>query len=178
MWSLCNLIEDTFEARVFDAYGANEVGRVSPKCHARNGYQIWEGSVIVEILNDGEQASIGEEGEIAVTNLTNHAMPFIRYNLEDQGMLIGDECRCGNTFSMMKISREGKSDVIHLSDGSIVSALAVSCHLGLISSIKQFQIAQEELDRFTVRITKEAKYQPKANEEIKRVLGKNWETWR
>ena len=164
------LVEDTFEAEIFDSYGANEVGGVSTECVKHSGHHIWGDSVIVEVLCDGEQASVGEEGEITVTNLTNHAMPFIRYNVEDQGSLIEDQCSCGNSFPLMKISQGRKSDVIHLSDGRVISALAVYCHLPNISAIKQFQVVQERLDGFKVKITKDTTFTDKTPEEIKQAL--------
>ena len=126
--------------------------------------------VIVEILRDDAQVSTGEVGEITVTNLTNRAMPFIRYNLKDEGLLIPDECSCGSHFPMMKILQGRKSDVIQLSDGRIVSALAVYCRLGPVPGIKQFQLVQEKLDRFTVKLIKETRFENKTTDEIKRIL--------
>lgn len=164
------LIENTFEAEIFDCYGANEVGAVSIECAKHCGYHIFEDLVIFEVLRDGEQASVGEEGEITVTNLTNHAMPFIRYNVEDQGSLIEDQCSCGNSFPLMKISQGRKSDVIHLSDGRVISALAVYCRLPYASGIKQFQVVQEGLDKFAVKIMKETTFTNKTSEEIKQTL--------
>ena len=164
------LVENTFEAEIFDGYGANEVGVVSVECAKHCGYHILEDFVVCEIFRDGEQAAIGEEGEITVTNLTNYAMPFIRFNLEDQGSLIADQCSCGNSSPLMKISQGRKSDVIHLSDGRVISALAVYCRLPFISGIKQFQVVQEKLDRFKVKITKETTFTDRTFEEIKKMM--------
>ena len=164
------LVENTFEAEIFDGYGANEVGVVSVECAKHCGYHILEDFVVCEVLRDGEQAAVGEEGEITVTNLTNYVMPFIRYNLEDQGSLIGNQCSCGNSFPLMKISQGRKSDVIRLSDGRVISALAVYCRLPFISGIKQFQVVQEEIDKLTVRITKETTFTNKTFEEIKKMM--------
>jgi phenylacetate-CoA ligase len=164
------LVENTFEAEIFDGYGANEVGVVSIECAKHCGYHILEDFVVCEILRDGEQAAVGEEGEITVTNLTNYVMPFIRYTLEDLGSLIEDQCSCGNSFPLMKISQGRKSDVIHLSDGRVISALAVCCRLPFIPGIKQFQIAQEGLDKFTVKITKENTFTDNTFAEIRRMM--------
>lgn len=164
------LVENTFEAEIFDGYGANEVGVVSIECAKHCGYHILEDFVVCEILRDGEQAAVGEEGEITVTNLTNYAMPFIRYNLEDQGSLIGDQCSCDNSFPLMKISQGRKSDVVRLPDGRVVSALAVYCGLPFISGIKQFQVVQERLDKFTVKITKEITFTNRTFKKIRQML--------
>lgn len=164
------LIESTLGSEVFDAYGANEVGGVSMECIRHSGYHIWGDSVIVEILRDGEKASIAEEGEITVTNLTNYSMPFIRYNLHDMGKLLGDKCSCGNPFPLMAISDGRESEIIHLCNGRSVSALAACGFLTWLRGIKQFQVTQERYDKFTVRIMKENGFSDRTIEEVKQAL--------
>jgi len=93
------LAEKTFDAGVFDSYGAIEVGRICNECKEHNGYHTSARAVLVEITRDGETVSPSKEGEVTVTNLDNHVMPFIRYHLEELGFLDEDECSCGNTFT-------------------------------------------------------------------------------
>ena len=164
------LARDVLNAEIFDGYGANEVGGVCTECVKHEGYHIWSDSVIVEITRDGEPVSTGERGEITATNLTNYAMPFIRYNVEDLGILIENECSCGSPFPLMKITEGRKSDIVQLPDGKAISALSVYSCLLPIQGIKQFQMTQEKTDRFTVKIVKDSKFTDTTIEEVKQTL--------
>ena len=77
------LVGKAFDAEIFDGYGAIEVSGISLECVRHNGCHVMSDSVLVEVIRDGEIVSAGEEGEITVTNLIKHAMPMLRYNLED-----------------------------------------------------------------------------------------------
>ena len=163
------LARKSFDVEIFDGYGANEVGGICTECVKHEGYHIWSDSVLVEITRDGETAATGEQGEITATNLTNYAMPFIRYNVEDLGILIGNECSCGSHFPLMRITEGRKSDIIQLPDGRVISALPVyGCCAR--TGINQFQMIQEKTDRFIVKIVKDTKFTDMTIEEVKRDL--------
>jgi len=163
------LARESFDAEIFDGYGANEVGGICTECIKHEGYHIWSDSVLVEITRDGETAATGEQGEVTTTNLTNYAMPFIRYNVEDLGILIGNECSCGSHFPLMRITEGRKSDSLQLPDGKIISAtLVYSCCWR--AGIKQFQMIQEKTDRFIIKIVTDSKFTDMTIEEIKQDL--------
>jgi len=165
-----NIIRETFEADLFDSYGANEVGVISYECVEHAGYHVESDSIILEITKDGEVVSPGEEGEITVTNLDNRAMPFIRYNLEDLGILTNDECSCGNSFPLMKLTCGRKSDTIQLPSGRKVSAGRVYFDLNLIPGIRQFQVIQEKIDQLVVKIVKNSKFTEENYNEIMQIF--------
>jgi phenylacetate-CoA ligase len=163
------LARESFDAEIFDGYGANEVGGISTECVKHEGNHIWSDSVLVEITRDGETVATGEQGEITATNLINYAMPFLRYKVGDLGVLIGNECSCGSHFPLMRITEGRKSDIIQLPDGRLISALPVyGCCAR--AGINQFQMMQEKTDRFTVKIVKDSKFTDMTIEEVKRDL--------
>jgi phenylacetate-CoA ligase len=164
------LAKDVFNAEIFDGYGAREVGSICQECVTHTGYHTVGESVIIEVTRNGEPVSTGEEGEITVTNLNNYALPFIRYNLEDLGVLIGDECSCGKSFPLMRVTGGRKRDVINLPNGRQLSALAVYGSLAFIQGIKQFQLIQEKNDYFNVRIVKGRDFTDKTTNEIIQTL--------
>jgi phenylacetate-CoA ligase len=165
-----NIMRETLGAELFDGYGTNEVGRISSECVEQIGYHVSSDSIILEITKDGEIMSPGEEGEITITNLDNLAMPFIRYNLEDFGILMDDECSCGCYFPLMKITRGRKSNVIQLPDGRAISAIRVYFDLILIEGIRKFQVVQEKIDQIIVKIVKDNRFTDETYEKIKEIF--------
>lgn len=67
-------------------YGTMEVSTIG---YEENGmYRVLEESTYVEILDDdGCEQADGVEGNIYVTSLHNHVMPFVRYPTGDRGIL-------------------------------------------------------------------------------------------
>ena len=77
---------------------------------------------LVEVINkNGEPCSPGEEGEIALTNLTNYSMPIIRYKIGDFGILKEpSECSCGCNYPMLKKVIGRKTDIFY--DAKFITA--------------------------------------------------------
>jgi phenylacetate-CoA ligase len=76
--------QKAFGVRIFDRYGAQEIGHLAAECPSCGQYHISAESVLMEILNDdGTPTKPGNVGRVVVTSLYNYAMPFIRYDLED-----------------------------------------------------------------------------------------------
>jgi phenylacetate-CoA ligase len=83
-----------FGAPLFDEYGAGEVGGIAYGCEKGRLHVVME-NVIVELLDgDGQAVAPGEVGEVVVTDLTNRAMPLLRYRLGDRAVR-GERCDCG-----------------------------------------------------------------------------------
>jgi len=164
------LHKDVFGAETFDHYGCNEAGDISYECDKREGYHILSDSILVEITKDNDVVSAGEKGEVTVTNLYNYAGPIIRYNLEDIGFLLEDDCTCGRSFPLMKITGGRKSDAIQLPDGRVISTITVTDTLNPISGLKQFKVIQEKKDLFLVKVVKGRRFSDRTVEEIKQRL--------
>ena len=146
------LITKALGAEIFVKYACREVGRISNECVHHQGHHTNAELNLVEITRDGETLPIGETGEVTVTNLENHAMPFIRYDLEDIGVLVGGDCSCGNCSPRMRITEGRTKDRIWLPEGRMVPALVPIEVLRYIDGLRQFQLIQEAHDRFLVRI--------------------------
>jgi phenylacetate-CoA ligase len=75
-------IEAIFGARVAEEYGSHDAGILASEGAAGHWRVHWE-HLCVEVLRDGRPARAGEMGELVVTNLHSHIMPFIRYATGD-----------------------------------------------------------------------------------------------
>src|SRR4030067_3122600 len=164
------ICKETFNVDLHECYGANEVGFLAAQCPERIIQHTEADTRFIEIIKNNQRAAQGEEGDIVVTNLTNYATPLIRYNLEDLGMLLDDECSCGSSFPLFKITLGRKSDIITLPNNKTVSAVTVYTLLIPIEGIKQFQLVQERKDTFRVKIVKDSRFSNSTRQEIASVL--------
>ncbi len=144
-------IEETFHCKVTDTYGCGEGIQVASQCHLGK-YHIFTPHVIVEFVDSkGRHVREGEIGDILLTRLTPGAMPFIRYRVGDIG-IPGGRCSCGCNFKVMKSIEGRDSDIVYTSNGN---KLIVHFFTGIFeyeTSIKEFQIIQEEIGEIGVRI--------------------------
>jgi phenylacetate-CoA ligase len=166
------MIQETFNANLYDRYGTAEVGRVSWECH-EHSYHLQPDMNIVEILRDGALCAPGEVGEIVVTQLTNYAMPMLRYNLEDQGMCLDESCSCECAYPLMRLTIGRMMDVITLPDGRQFSAHEVTVALHAWRySLKQFQVIQPNRKELVVNLVPGEAFQPSIIQDIHLVLTK------
>lgn len=150
-------IESQFGCKIFESYGSNEIRSIAFECEEHNGYHISAENVIVEFIRDGKNVASGELGEIVITDLTNYAMPFIRYKIGDVGRSSNETCPCGRGLPLMK-SVDGRiSDFIVTPNNKILSNSDFVDLFRNIEFIKQFQVIQETQSKLTVKIVCESK---------------------
>jgi phenylacetate-CoA ligase len=90
-------ISRVFDAPVYDEYGCGEVGAIAYSCEVGR-LHIMTDNVFVEVLDDNQlPVTPGQTGEVIVTDLTNRAMPLLRYRLGDRAV-VGSQCSCGRGF--------------------------------------------------------------------------------
>jgi len=106
--------------------------------------------------------SSGERGRILLTDLNNHEMPVIRYDIGDLGILSDEVCGCGRGLHLMKpidgqmVIRD--RDYLVSLDGRRVFVTDFGFLLDDYSKIEQFQIVQRKPDEILVRIVKGRSY--------------------
>jgi phenylacetate-CoA ligase len=161
---------EAFQANVFDTYGAIEVGRISNECPKHYGSHVESEAVVVEVTRNHEILDTDEEGEITVTNLNNIAMPFIRYDLQDIGRLYGNDCACGSCLPVMGLKEGRAKDQLTIPNGRTISSIMLIAEMRYIEGIRQFQVIQEKLDRYNVRLVKGHGYREDIHDEIERRL--------
>jgi len=69
-----------------DFYGTAELGPVAFETMPGDGLRPMMELFLVEVIRSGRPAAPGELGKLLVTDLTNHAMPFIRYEIGDAAL--------------------------------------------------------------------------------------------
>jgi hypothetical protein len=96
-------LEKGFGVPFADLYGTSELGAVAASCGQAPGMHVFEDAFIVEVLRNGQPVAPGEAGRIVVTDLTNRAMPLIRYDVGDAGRLWPEACACGRRTARLEV---------------------------------------------------------------------------
>jgi phenylacetate-CoA ligase len=162
------VIEEVFQCPVTNRYGCEEVGLIASECPKHDGLHINCEHVIVELLrDDGTPASPGEPGQVVVTDLINHAMPLIRYRVEDVAVEADRPCSCGRQSPLLEKIVGRVADFLVKKDGTLVAGVSlVERTLTKIPGIDQMQIIQEELTRIVVNVVPGAQYSENACAEL------------
>ena len=156
------LIESVLGAPVYDRYGCREVSVIASEC-LENTMHINEECLHVEFVKeDGSACSYGEEGQILITDLLNHAMPLIRYKIGDLGVLLNVTCPCGINLAAMKMVSGRTTDFIITPKGRHVSGAAITAYvITNIEGIGRVQIYQKSRDKIIVKMVKNNRFNEK-----------------
>lgn len=87
-------LEDVFDTRVFDQYGADDGGVSTAECEHQRMHINTERSIMEIVDEDYNQIDAGQ-GKVLATSLKNYAMPFLRYELGDEAIASDEKCPCG-----------------------------------------------------------------------------------
>lgn len=149
-------IAKVFKSKVRKQYGCNEALSIAYECICGK-YHCMDSNVYVEILDEDENVvQDGIEGEICITSLNNHAMPFVRYMIGDRGRLYHNiNCECGKTETILELTSGRSSDMIRLRNGEKLSPFTFARVVNIINErlqqgIYQYQIVQKGIDNFEV----------------------------
>ncbi len=147
-----DLLESVFGSRVFDRYGSNEFANVAHECSEHKGLHIFSDLMFVEILHDnGRPAGPGELGEIVITDLLNHYMPFIRYKTGDMAVATDRKCGCGRGLPLIERIEGRTFDNVLTSDGRSIGGYFWTYLSRVVPGIKQFQVEQKQRSGVTFR---------------------------
>jgi phenylacetate-CoA ligase len=165
------LIEQRLGGRVFDRYGAREIGPVAQQCEA-GGWHVNAESMIVEVERDGCPAAPGEEGELLVTDLNNRCVPLLRYRLGDAAVATDRACPCGRGLPLLERVRGRPAGVILGAGGRQVPAGFFADLFGDYEfAVSRWQVAQPARERVVVRIVRKSRFTYTTEEAIRRRLG-------
>jgi phenylacetate-CoA ligase len=138
-------IEAVFGAKVFNRYGSREVGDIASECASHQNLHIAPTGCVIEIVDeDGRRVPDGVEGNILVTCLTNFAMPLVRYQIGDRGVMSTDEiCACGRRGPMLKAVLGRNVDAFRTADGTLIDGEYFTHLLYFRDWVHRFQVVQK-----------------------------------
>ncbi len=147
-------IERGFRKTVYGIYGAHEFNKLGWECPDSGDYHVCDDNVVLEVLQNGRQAAMGEQGEVVATGLHTYAMPFIRYRLGDIATRGPEVCSCGQPFSTLRAVQGRLHDYFRLPDGRLMhpDKIVVPIMENESSWFDRYELVQEKVDRIVLRI--------------------------
>ncbi len=148
-------IEEVFQCKVFNRYGARDVGDVACECHFQRGLHINPLFALIEVVDqDMRILPYGEEGQILVTNFHNHAMPLLRYAIGDRGILQAPRrCECGREWETLTCITGRTNEKILLPNGRQFNGIFVEEAFDYVPSIRGYQLKQIAPAKLLIRLS-------------------------
>lgn len=150
-------IEQAFGCRAFSLYGSRETGAMAGFCQQRHYHEMsfTHHLEILDSRNRPVQAQI--PGNVAVTVMSNRALPLVRYKIGDMALWGEKPCPCGIALRSIEriIGRSG--EVFYNSKGKILLP-EIFIHLFGVSlgdtadRIQRFQLIQHDFDTIEVKL--------------------------
>ena len=163
-------IERAFGCEVFDYYSGRDTTLQAGECPEHSGYHLAIETGVVEFVKDDEHVAPGELGEIVITDLSNYAMPFIRYEIGDLGVPSDETCPCGRRLPLMKSIEGRTTDILRRTDGGYISSPGLTVVIKDFENIRQIQIIQKTKDFVILKVVKGKKYTDEDAELLKAVM--------
>lgn len=147
-----------FDAPVYDEYGCGEVGAIAYGCENGLLHVVTENLVVEIVDSDGRAVEPGEVGEVVVTDLTNRAMPLLRYRLGDRAVK-GGPCGCGRGVPTIEKVLGRIHDVVFTPEGRRWHGEKIDYLMSQLyaeeGGFRQYQVVQESADTLRVCLVSE-----------------------
>ena len=138
---------------VFSVYGAVEALKIGFECRNHSGFHVNADLYPVRIVDrEGREQSIGEIGDVVLSNLLNRATVLLNYRLGDLAALQPSACRCGLSLPLLSPPSGRVDEIVELSDGTLVHPIVLREICLRNARILQYQVTQLALDRFLVSL--------------------------
>ena len=142
-----------FSTNVVSRYSNLENGILAQQCSQSDEFHVNAASYYMEIfdLNKDEPVEPGTLGRIVVTDLFNYALPLIRYDTGDIGML-SNESSCTFTTPVLTRLEGRKLDLLYDTAGNLISSYVVYKNMWKYTEIIQYQLIQEGKKEYKFKI--------------------------
>jgi phenylacetate-CoA ligase len=168
-------IRKAFDCPVLSRYSNEECGVLAYECPTCGRYHLNTASYFFETLafDRDEPTSPGTSGRIVVTDLYNYALPMIRYDTGDIGLIVSSDCPQFCTPILQSL--EGRRvDTVYDTSGRRLIIFAFDATFERLGSlVKQFQFVQEGKTRYRLRLCVNETFSQEQSvvEQLKKILG-------
>jgi phenylacetate-CoA ligase len=138
------VIEEVFGVPATNRYGCEEVSLIACECEKHRGLHVAAESVLTEVEPDGK---------LLVTDLSNPAMPLVRYRIGDVVAATDRACGCGRGLPLLERIEGRDADYVVTPAGGLISGISLTENFALhITGTAQVQIVQEEVTFLRIRM--------------------------
>lgn len=156
------LIEESFQAPLYDFYGMAERVAFATQCPEWHEYHLSFEFAINEITDTyGNPLETGKEGYLVGTSLLNYGMPFIRYRTSDVTAIDATQCSCGRYMPRFKGVTTKDEDIVVTPEGKLVSSSVLTHPFKPLDAVQESQIVQEKIDLLHIKIVRRENYTEK-----------------
>jgi phenylacetate-CoA ligase len=168
-------IEETFGCPVTNRYGCEEVSLMACECEQHQGLHVNADSVLIEVIRDGKPAPPGTPGSLVVTDLSNFAMPLIRYLIGDVAVLANRTCACGRAFPLLESIEGREADYVVTANGRLISGISLTENFAmLVPGVAQIQIVQEQVRKFLFRVVRGNDWGPTSDRRLAELVAERF----
>jgi phenylacetate-CoA ligase len=154
-----SVIERVFGCPVTNRYGCEEVSLIASECEEHHGLHVNADSVYTTVD--------ATTGHLLVTDLTNRAMPLIRYRIGDVVVPSQRVCRCGRGLPLIERVEGREADYVLTPAGRLISGISLTENFALlIPGTAQLQIVQESLAELRIRLVPDEEFGPESRRKI------------
>jgi phenylacetate-CoA ligase len=151
-----SILQETFQAEVFDKYGSRECCDLACECSAHRGLHVYAPNARIEIVDaQGSPCPPGQTGRVLVTLLNNRQFPMIRYEIGDLAEWApGGVCSCGLAWPRLQCLQGRQDDMLITEDGTLITSVFIRHFVGVSHNwqiIREWQLEQTERRRFVFR---------------------------
>lgn len=116
------VIMEAFGAPVCDEYGSCECRWIASQCNECKGLHVNVEHVYIEFVDKQNlPVSKGEYGRTLITNLEDFVFPLIRYENDDRGRWLLEQCPCGRTLPCIDSVKGREVENFVLPSGKIIT---------------------------------------------------------
>ena len=110
-------------------------------------------------------------GPLLVTDLSNFAMPLIRYQIGDVATLSDQPCECGRGLPVLEKVEGRDADYVVTPAGSLISGISLTENFAvLIKGAAQVQIIQETVTHLRVRMVRDPEFDAESEQQIRELV--------
>ena len=155
-------IRQAFGVEPTNRYGCEEVSLIASECEQHTGLHIAAESVLTEV-SDG--------GKLLITDLVNHAMPLIRYQVGDVATFATTPCACGRGLPRLASVEGRDADFVLTPAGTWISGISLTENFAVhLDSVEQLQVVQESRTLLVVRLVPGAEFGPKTRQKAQELV--------
>ena len=148
-----NVIQKEFNIHVLSIYHSVEAFEIGFECEHHRGLHLNIDLYPLRIIDsEGQDCKPGDSGEVVVSNLVNRATVLLNYRIGDIAAILPDRCPCGRSLPLLTHIMGRSDDWIKVESGEYIHPRSVRGLFMDEDSIWQYQIVQDTVTHFSIRI--------------------------